>query len=65
MDASLARRRRKHPVMPPLILKRAPIGSNLEDHRVLESSAVAATSRLMIKPELLAAEREADEDWGR
>jgi hypothetical protein len=51
--------------MPPLILKRAPIGSNLENYRVLESGAVAGTSRLTIKPEPLAAKREADEDWER
>jgi hypothetical protein len=33
--------------MPPLILKRAPVGSNLEDYSVLEDGVVVGRLRLL------------------
>ena len=40
--------RRKHPVIHPLILKRTPIGSNLEDYDVLEDGVVVG--RIFLSP---------------
>jgi hypothetical protein len=48
MDANPSRCRTKHPVMPPFILKRAPIGSNLEDYSVLEDGVVVG--RIFLSP---------------
>jgi hypothetical protein len=48
MDANPSRCRTKHPVMPPFILKRAPIGSNLEDYSVLEDGVVIG--RIFLSP---------------